>query len=79
MTEDSKSFKDGVILNAKTGAVVRPIDPASEITFACASQSYMQKLGCVLSLVCTSEEEVRLICYNQADNRIATIHNYGKW
>ena len=34
------NFKDGVILSAKTGQVVRLIDPASEITFKHSGQSY---------------------------------------
>ena len=68
-----------MLLNAKTAAVVRVINPASEIKFDCFSQSFMRTPGEIVSLVKTSELEVQMICYNQADNKVTTIHNYGGW
>jgi len=54
------------------------IDPVSEIKFVCASQSFMRSAGEIVSLVMTRELEVHLISYNQPDDTIKTIHNYGK-
>lgn len=70
--------KDGVILDAKTGAIVKLIDPTSEISFACTGQSYKKKLGYSLSLVVTDSMEVQIICYNHAENSITTVHSYGE-
>ena len=68
-----------MLLNAETAAVVRVIDPASEIKFMCTSQSFMRSAGEIVSLVRTNyNSEVLLISYNQADDTIETIHNYGK-
>ena len=68
--------KDGVILDAKTGAVVRLIKPTSDITFWCYGQSFMRHSGKILSMVKTfSEDEVQLICYDQAENHITTIQS----
>ena len=60
-TETSDTSK-GVILNAKTSAVVRLIN--LDNIFACGSQSYMKCPGQILSLVNTDCAEVQLICYN---------------
>ena len=68
----------GAILNSKSGAVVRQIDPACEIKFYCRSQSYMQEPGLVLSLVLTKRLEVHLIHYNQATISISTFSNFGR-
>ena len=54
------------------------IDPTSEIKFWCCSQSFMKTPGEIVSLVNTSEKEVHAICYNQAEDTITTIHNYGR-
>ena len=70
---------DGVLLNAETAAVVRMIDPVSEIKFDCLSQSFMRSAGEIVSLVFTSKLEVHLISYNQAENTIKTIQNYGEY
>ena len=63
----------------ETGAVVKKINPASEIKFVCRSQSYQKTSGEIISLVMTNypKEEVHLISYNQADDTITTIRNYG--
>ena len=37
----------------------------------------MRSPGEIVSLVMTEEEEVQMICYNQAEDTITTIHNYG--
>ena len=68
-----------MIINVETVAVVKKINPASDITYACSSQSFMKTTGEIVSLVETSDPfEVRMICYNQALDRITTIHNYGE-
>ena len=58
--------------------MIKVIDPASEIKFYCYSQSFMRTPGEIVSLVETSECEVHLISYNQADDTITTIQNNGK-
>ena len=58
--------------------MIKVIDPVSEIKFFCYSQSFMKNPGEIVSLVRTSRGEVQIICYNQADNKVTTIHNYGK-
>ena len=68
-----------MILHAETAAVVRVINPASDIKFDCSSQSFMRTPGEIVSLVETSECEVQMICYNQAEDTITTIHNYGHY
>ena len=68
---------DGIILKARTGAVIRQINPSSKIRFYCVSQSFMKAKGQILSMVETSKRTVHLICYNQADNCITTIRNYS--
>ena len=65
------------MLNAETAAVVKMIEPASDIKFDCSSQSFMKTPGVIVSLVRTSKSEVHLISYNQAENTIKTINNYG--
>ena len=67
------------MLNAKTCAVIRVIDPVSELKFFCVGQSFMKIPGDLVSLVYTSRPmEVQMICYNQAEDTITTIHNYGR-
>ena len=73
--EDYK--KTGVILNAKTGAVVRKIKPANEIRYTGGHQSFLQHSGQILSLVTTMLFEVHLISFNPADDSITTVHNLG--
>ena len=68
-----------MLLNAETCAVIKVINPASEIKFWCESQSFMKTPGEIISLVYTSKDEVHLISYNQADDTIKTIHNYGEY
>jgi len=69
-----------VLLNAETAAVVRVIDPVSEVKFIPVGQSFMKTPGEIVSLVRTSRPyEVQMICYNQADNKVTTIHNYGSF
>ena len=52
--------------------------PASEFKFNCYGPSLMKTPGEIVSLVWTyPQTEVRLIRYNQADDRITTICNYG--
>ena len=75
----SQDYKDGVILDANTGAGVRRIEPASDITFTCEGQSYIQKPNKLVSLVINRKTEVYLVCYNQTDDSISTIRNYGEW
>ena len=70
-------LSNGVVLSVVTGAVVKHIDPASDITFACDGQSFMKTTGEIVSLVVTEDDDIRMICYNLADDRITTIHNYG--
>ena len=67
-----------MLLNAETAAVIKVIDPASEIKFECYSQSFMRSAGEIVSLVQTDKGEVHLISYNQAENTIKTIQNYGE-
>ena len=59
--------------------MVRVIDPVSDIEFYCEGQSFMRTPGEILSLVRTEDDEVRIICYNQADNKVTTIHDYGNY
>ena len=56
---------EGVVLNAQTGAVVRQIDPVSDIKFTCCSQSFMKTPGEIVSLVRIRDGKVQMICYNQ--------------
>ena len=70
-------FSNGVLLNSQTCAIVKMIDPASDIKFFCRSQSFMRTSGEIVSLVATRSIEVCMICYNQAEDTITTIHNYG--
>ena len=67
------------MLNAETAAVVRVIRPASQFKFTCTGQSFMKNPGEIVSLVWTNRCEVRIICYNQADNKVTTIHDYGSF
>ena len=74
-----------MLLDAETGAVVKVIDPASNFKFYCISQSYMRSAGEIVSVVYTSngdnhpdKDEVCMICFNQAEDTITTICNYGK-
>ena len=55
-----------MILNAETGALLRQIDPVSDIKFMSASQSFKKAAGEVVSLVLNRKREVCLICFNQA-------------
>ena len=57
--------------------MVRVIDPVSDIKFTCFSQSFMRTPGEIVSLVFTNEGDVRIICYNQAEDTVTTIHNCG--
>jgi len=41
-------------------------------------QSFMKVEGEIVSLVGTGEGEVSMICYNQADDAVTIIHNYGE-
>ena len=59
--------------------MIRVINPASEILFNCRSQSFMRTPGEMVSLVKANTTEVRMICYNQAEDTITTIHNYGNY
>ena len=70
-------ISDGVILNVKTQEVT-VINPASEIEFECRSESFMEKQGLLLSLVCDSGSIVHLMRYCQADNTITSVHNYSR-
>ena len=72
-TINYNDLSDGVVLNTQTGAV-RVIDPISENTFTCESQSFMKTAGEIVSLVKTSSGEVHIICYNQADDAIYTLY-----
>ena len=65
-----------MLLNAETVAVVKMIDPVSEIKFFCHSQSFMKTPGEIVSLV-TRDMEVLMICYNQAEDTMTTIKNFG--
>ena len=58
--------------------MVKKIDLARYIKFVCFSQSFMKTPGEIVSLVKTSRSEVQMICYNQAANKVTTIHNYGR-
>ena len=58
------------------------IDPVNKTSFACYNQSFMIYFGEIASLVDMVipgeyELEVHLISYNQADNTITTIQNFG--
>ena len=58
------------------------INPASEPaaeTFVCLSNVSWQKTPnrIVSVVVCNKDYEVKMICYNQAKNRITTMRNYG--
>ena len=79
MNDEDYYPSDGVVLNAETCAVIKVIDLASEIKFECYSQSFMKTPGEIVSLVMTSKMEVCMICYNQAEDTITTIHNYGRF
>ena len=57
--------------------MIKVINPVSEIKFLCRSQSFMRTPGELVSLVVTNKSEVRMICYNQAEDTITTIHDYG--
>ena len=77
---------DGVIMNAKTGAVVTKIEPKlypmeiQQINFKCYSQSFQLSEGVIGFLVKTSKlNAVRFMFYNQADDTIKTILNYGTY
>ena len=70
-------YSNGVVLNAETG-VVRQIEPSCEITFACYGQSFQKTSGEIVSLVETPGGVfLRMICYNQADDKVTTIKNFG--
>ena len=53
------------------------INPSSKIKFVCYGQSFMRSAGEIVSVVLTRWMEVCIICYNQAEDTITTIHNYG--
>ena len=66
---------DSVIPNVKTGVVVKLTNPASDITFDCHIESYQKSSEEILSLVTTGDtKDFDLICFNQADDTITTIH-----
>ena len=76
-------FCNGLLLDAETGAVVRQIRPVSDIKFICMGQSFQKTSGEIVSLVVSINEinckkEVHMISYNQAEDTITTIKNYGK-
>ena len=60
-SSDAYWFSNGVLLNAETCAVVRVINPTSEIKFNCEGQSFMKTPGEIVSLVTTSKHEVCMI------------------
>ena len=59
--------------------MVKKINPTSEITFICKSQSFQMTPGEIVSMVMTEDYKVHLISFDQANNTIATIRNYGDW
>ena len=65
-----------MLLDAETAAVVRVINPVSDIELHCYSQSFMKTPGEIVSLV-ENDGEIQMICYNQASNKVTTIRNYG--
>ena len=74
-----------MIINAETCAVVKKIDPVADCyvyphnySFYCCSQSIMKTSGEMISLVFSYwHKEVRLFSYNQADETLTTVRNYG--
>ena len=44
----------------------------------CKGQSFQKTIGEIVSLVETPELVAHLISYNQAEDTITTIHNYGR-
>ena len=72
-------FSDGVILNLNTQEVTA-IKPASQIKFACFSESFLEKQGLLLCLVMDYHNvNTHLIRFNQAANCITSVHNYGRF
>ena len=57
-------IKNGVILNAQTGEVVRMINLVYDQGFISYGQSFTNYLGKIVALVETDYEEVRLISFN---------------
>ena len=57
---------------------VTAINPASQIKFACYSESFMEKQGQLLCLVLDSKNKVHLVRFHQANNSITSLRNYGR-
>ena len=62
--------------------MVKKINPASDFGvdfgITCIGSSFMQSSGNILSLLAKPDtEEVIMVRYNQADDRITTLRNYG--
>ena len=67
------------MINAETYAMIRQIGPSSDIKFLCGTKSFIKTPGEIVSFVMTDMMELQMVCYNQAEDAVTTIHNYGNY
>ena len=67
-----------MVVDLETMAVSRVIPRNDEITFTCYSQSFIERGGCIVSLVRDNNENIKLIRYNQTKDKITIVCNFGR-